>query len=629
VKLFVQGAKRAKPDFEVTTANMNGIARICKLVQGMPLGILLAASWVAMLSPDEIAAEITKSIDFLESAMSDVPARQRSIRAVFDYSWDLLTEDERAVFMKLAVFRGGFTREAAEVVAGANLRILMSLMNKSLLRRDATSGRYDIHELLRQYADDKLESSEWANETQLAYMHYFAAFLKKREGDIKYKRQSEALREIEADFGNVQASFKGATTRHDALMLDTMSEALFHFCAMRNYWLECNQLFYQAQQVLSLLGDGEQAKRAWGRVALRRARIMTLLHDNPQEKETIRNLLESCLEVARFYNNDVEVALCYCWLASLVNDTTVLPYLQESLAIADKTGDDYCIKEVLEEFGGYYHWHGIYNLALEYYQKWETLCRKMGDKHGLSWNLNTTAGLFCSIGRFGEAEARLREARPLQYEIGQFSGLMWNMCMFAELLCYQGDFNAAQLEAEKALQLAIEKNIIGNEQLASTILGFIWCIRGDNWGKAQEYCSRSYAIDPDHVFSAGWKLWWGLALIEIKSGKYEAARTYNCKAFKLAQGIPVPSLVSIAIEAIIQASMGKYETAVAWISLVFHHPAAPIGMLKNWLMLNDVLEQLKNELGTEQFNTVWEHGKTLDIKTVVKELLIEFGENPA
>ncbi len=134
VKLFIQSARRVQPDFDLTADNLNAVARITKLVQGMPLGIVLSASWLSMLSPDEIASELETGFDLLESDASDLPERQRSMRAVFDYSWSHMTEAEQDVFMKLSVFRGGFTRDAAQAVAGANLRVLMSLINKSLIR---------------------------------------------------------------------------------------------------------------------------------------------------------------------------------------------------------------------------------------------------------------------------------------------------------------------------------------------------------------------------------------------------------------------------------------------------------------------------------------------------------------
>ena len=104
----------------------------------MPLAILMAAAWLEMLSPEEIATEISQVLDFLETDLRDVPERQRSIRAVFDHTWGLLSEPEQVVFQSLSVFRGGFTREAAQRVTGASLRELMALVNKSLLRRTPT-----------------------------------------------------------------------------------------------------------------------------------------------------------------------------------------------------------------------------------------------------------------------------------------------------------------------------------------------------------------------------------------------------------------------------------------------------------------------------------------------------------
>ena len=114
---------------------------ILDLVGGMPLGILLAASWVDTLPVDEIAVEITRSMDFLETETTDMPDRHRSMRAVFDYSWSMLGEDEQRMFAALSAFRGGFTREAADGVAGASLRGLSNLVGKSLVVAD----RHGMH----------------------------------------------------------------------------------------------------------------------------------------------------------------------------------------------------------------------------------------------------------------------------------------------------------------------------------------------------------------------------------------------------------------------------------------------------------------------------------------------------
>src|SRR5512135_1491354 len=151
VELFLQRARRAQVGYRFTVQDYPSILRICQLVDGNPLGIELAAVWVRTLTCDEIAQEIQRGMDFLSVSARDMPARHRSMRAVFDHSWKLLTAEERGVLLRLSVFRGGFRREAAEQVAGAELSVLSTLVTKSLIRRSGT-GRYDLHEVIQQFA---------------------------------------------------------------------------------------------------------------------------------------------------------------------------------------------------------------------------------------------------------------------------------------------------------------------------------------------------------------------------------------------------------------------------------------------------------------------------------------------
>src|SRR5262249_8828755 len=155
--------------------------------------ILLAAAWLESLSPQEIGQELSASLDFLETEMHDVPERQRSLRAVFEYSWALLTEEERALFAQFSIFRGGFTREATQQITGTSLRTLMVMINKSLLRRDNTSGRYEIHELLRQYAQEKL--GEPADNTPLydSLSRYYSNLVIQQTPKLKGQGQFAAL----------------------------------------------------------------------------------------------------------------------------------------------------------------------------------------------------------------------------------------------------------------------------------------------------------------------------------------------------------------------------------------------------------------------------------------------------
>ena len=163
----------------------------------MPLGILLAAAWVEMLSLEEIAHEISQSLDFLETEMRNVPARHRSIRAVFESSWGLLSEAEQDVYEQLSVFRGGFTREAAQQVTGVGLRALMALVNKSLLQR-TPQGRYVVHNVLRQYAAERLAASpDKHDQVYDRHCDTYTEFLHQQEEPIRKGKRQAALEEID------------------------------------------------------------------------------------------------------------------------------------------------------------------------------------------------------------------------------------------------------------------------------------------------------------------------------------------------------------------------------------------------------------------------------------------------
>lgn len=140
----------------------------------MPLGIELAASWSRMISCAEILSQLQEGLDLLTTSLRDVPERHRSLRAIFDHSWGMLTHAEREIFAKVAVFRGGFTLAAANHVVGASLPLLASLLDKSLLRMEQ-EGRYELHELLRQYAVERLaESSHTEATIQDRHALYYA-----------------------------------------------------------------------------------------------------------------------------------------------------------------------------------------------------------------------------------------------------------------------------------------------------------------------------------------------------------------------------------------------------------------------------------------------------------------------
>ena len=178
--LFLQRAEQVQMGFAPSAQDTRDIIRLCQLLEGLPLGLELAAQWVTDLTCGEIVAEIEQGIDILSTDLHNLPARHRSLRAVIEYSWQLLTPEEQQAVGKLAVFRGGFTRPAATEVANASLPMLVRLVDHALIRRagdDATARRHDMHALIQQFARQKLQANEaeWSA-TILAHSTYYVEF---------------------------------------------------------------------------------------------------------------------------------------------------------------------------------------------------------------------------------------------------------------------------------------------------------------------------------------------------------------------------------------------------------------------------------------------------------------------
>jgi predicted ATPase/DNA-binding NarL/FixJ family response regulator len=259
VQLFVQSARRVRPDFSLT-ADRDAVLRICRLIEGMPLALEMTAAWLRRLPASEIADQIERGLDILETPNRNVPARHRSMRAVFAHSWDLLTDAEQDVFQKLSVFRGGFLREGAEAVAGASLLSLAALVDKSLLSLDA-SGRYHLHELVRQYAEEKLTADpEAAAQTQQQHSVYYMRFLGQRRHEMLVHMSPLVVGEITTELKNIRAALDEVLDHGD----------IEHYPGA----MSCLTLFYQFR---CLYEEGEEVS---GRVVARLRRSADLRHSD-------------------------------------------------------------------------------------------------------------------------------------------------------------------------------------------------------------------------------------------------------------------------------------------------------------------------------------------------------------
>jgi predicted ATPase/DNA-binding SARP family transcriptional activator len=255
IDLFVAAGRRVEPAFRLTPENWAEVVRICQLVQGMPLGIELAAGWLSLLHPGEILKEIERNLDFLEGDWAGKPDRQASLKSVFKSSWNLLSEPEKLALAQLSVFPGSFTREAAEQVSGASLRTLLSLTNKSWLN-NVSPNRYQIHELLRQYAHQELAAyPDSAEDLSKRHALFYASVLKNILPAIKGPQPNVAFLSISAELDNLRIAFEWLVENDDITTITTcMMPALFHYLESKYHFFLFHPLIESALVKAEALG---------------------------------------------------------------------------------------------------------------------------------------------------------------------------------------------------------------------------------------------------------------------------------------------------------------------------------------------------------------------------------------
>lgn len=259
VRLFLNYARHVRANYEPGFDDYRDIGQICRLLEGMPLAIQLAAAWARVLTPSEILAELKKTTligefpDFLETQSRDLPERHRSLQAAFEYSWRLLDLHERQVLSRLSVFEGGFQREAAEQVAGLSLSELAGLMDKSLVLR-VDHGRYSLHDLVHKYGFVKLtEDNEEMQVTLDKHCAYYAGLLQPYVYRLKGRTQADLQALIAMEIDNFRLAWDWAIHNKRTREIQFLSQGFNWFCELSGWYQEGLSVFKQAIASLSSL----------------------------------------------------------------------------------------------------------------------------------------------------------------------------------------------------------------------------------------------------------------------------------------------------------------------------------------------------------------------------------------
>jgi len=617
VELFLQCAKRSIPDFSPNDEELKSIGYICRLVEGMPLGVELAAAWMEMLVPGEIASEIQKSLDFLEAEAIDIPDRHRSIRTVFDYTWKLLGGDQQEIMKKVSVFRGGFTAEAAYEVAGASLKQLLRLVNKSLLQRSST-GRLNMHELLRKYASEKLRPDE---EIQARNQHceYFAEFLHRREAIIRCGEQNEALKEMD----NIRSGLKWAVTQRKIPEIRKQILSLWWLHQFQGWSNETTAFLEFAAREIGT----EETK---GDIGILYAQILVLLgasYVSAGQRKAGTKCLQKSQEILRQLDAQLELAWANGAVALFDEPFTFRDSeeqaFQESLLTYQENGLRWGIAFTLSWWANRMIYSGrgrryedagrLYNEALQ-------INIDLQDQRGIAWCIGGLGMIARYQGEYKKAKKFLEESLRVMDAIG--NKIVVGNCLegLGDMAIHMGEYREGEAYHLEALRV---RRSIGHQVGIATSIADLGTIAlfMCNYELARERCQEALEAFQDfgEQVLAGYVLG-KLGDIAIAVGDLQEARSMYHSAMEIevdSQHIPLCMNILTGVATLL-VSAGESPLAMELVALVQNHPQiGPEAQLR----AKKVFDKLKAKLPPDIIKEAQQRSQEREILSTAEEML--------
>lgn len=422
VQLFVQTARRTVVSFQ-PERHYEEIVRICRLVDGMPLGIVLAASWLKVLSCAQIAHEIERGVDILVARHQNVPERHRNMRVVLEQSWQLLDAEAQQTLQRLAVFRGGFLQEAAFAVAGATLLTLAELVDKAWVYL-TPDGRYQMHELLRQFAAERLadepEIAETAHDRHAAYYLQHVAEL---EPTLIGPAQRAALDKFGAEIDNIQLAWTQAAKRAQFDLIAEALQGLYLFFVLRSRYPEGKEAVYQALNQLEGLTSASQRAdtvQLGHRLQARLGAFCVYQGDLVAADRYFDAVLSQSADQRERAFVHRHLGLAARWRG---NRPAAEKSLQQSLELARQSGDRNQMVEALLGLADTASSFGNFHAGEQFNREALALCQQL-QRPDLTANvLASLAWATNCLGRYEESEHYYRESLALSEAIGNPAGI--------------------------------------------------------------------------------------------------------------------------------------------------------------------------------------------------------------
>ncbi len=624
IQLFLDHARRLLPDF---APDQEGeLRQLGQIMAGLPLALELAAAWIDSMTMPDLLQALVRNLDTLALEQPGRPARHHSIRAAFDTSWELLDHAGREAFARLAVFQGGFTRQAAEEIAGIALPELSTLVGRSLVQLDHKNGRYTLHELMRQYGAEKMAAvPQIDNEVRRRHARFFCEFLAAREADLKNTNQQGTMAEIRADRANIWLAWGWAAGHPGDLSLAEAVAPLGNACLLGGWIEDGYNLFTDTSRALAGFQDqpgvrlGTLHLNVWrcrfaywlGRPVdemlsgirqllneIRPSRalqpVLALYHLVVEEifldtgrREAARDHGEQALELYKGLGdgwgqaNALAQLGAVCW--NVGDYGQARRYFEEGLALSRQIGDSQGEAIALDRLGLLLMHQGQLDLSNHYLEGAVDLFSRLGDRFRLASAMENMGSNWLEMGRLADARRQYNETAALFDELGlRHTGVTVLMALTAYTTAHMGAYEQADREGKEAAALSRELGHTRSEGLALIARGMAAVAMGDDAAAAAHLAAGTNylrAINQLEELAMGIGV---QALLAYRRGDFERARQEVAAALAIVdelRGLAASPDYALVVWAMLLAGQGEQARAAEVYGLVL---AEPFGAASRW-----------------------------------------------
>jgi len=581
VTLFMERARAARPDFQITTATARAVAEICVHLDGLPLAIELAAARIKLLPPQALLARLGHRLEVLTSGAQDVPARQQTLRNTIEWSYQLLDAKEQRLFRQLSAFVGGCTLQAIEAVcaalgksngAGQVLDVVASLIDKSLLQQreqEEDESRLVLLETIREYGLETLSTSGEMEITRQAHALYYLRLSEEAEPELGGPQQALWLERLEREYDNLRAALRWFLERGEVEqgieMALRLAAALRRFWIVHGHWSEGRNFLERALAESKGVSAFVQAQ-----ALITAANLANMQADTDRAEALAEKSRALCQELGDTRGIALSLRLLAVVASRSGRHTAERMLNEEALALFREVGDKEGAAWSLYNLGGLVIVQGEYAKGRALLEESLALHRELGNKSGMAHLLSALASaLFDSQGDPETVRALLEESLTLSREVGDKEGIETFFSLSGQLALSQGDIVTARRLAEKSLVISREIGHREDTAESLSLLARVEAYQGDNVAARALYeQSLTIAIEGNSTWGI-YLFLEGLAGVVAAQGEPAwAARLYGAaESLRDANSIPIQPVYRAEYDrsvAATRAQLGEQAFAAAW-----------------------------------------------------------------